>query len=72
MSPQRRFSVPLRRRELGNYRRPCDRCGWDGWTRNQLSREPETELLVCRPCLDTPVENKFDIIDLSDGLKIRD
>jgi len=72
MSPQRRFVVPLRVKDLWNYHRSCDRCGWQGWYRNQLTREKETELLVCKPCLDKPNEDRFVNINLTDGLKIID
>lgn len=41
-----------------DWRRPCDRCSWDGWLYSQLSREPQTNLLVCPPCLDKPQETR--------------
>ena len=37
---------------LIDYRRPCDRCGWDGWYRSELTREYPTNLIVCKNCLD--------------------
>lgn len=55
----KKFVVPPRRRPLFDYRRPCDRCAWDGWLRSQLSREPQTNLLVCQPCLDQPREDRM-------------
>jgi len=53
----RKFKVPSRRQPLFDYRRPCDRCSWDGWLRSELQREPQTNLLVCEPCLDLPRED---------------
>jgi hypothetical protein len=53
-----RFVVPPRRRPLYDYRRPCDRCAWEGWLRSQLTREEQTGLLVCQPCLDEPQEDR--------------
>lgn len=44
--------IPDRRKAPFDYRRPCDRCGFEGWLRSQLSREEVTELLVCDYCLD--------------------
>ena len=34
---------------------PCVRCGWEGWHLSELSREEQTHLLVCPPCLDPPI-----------------
>ena len=49
-----RYIVPDRRHRLFDYRQECARCGWSGWLRSELTLEPQTNLLVCPPCLDKP------------------
>lgn len=43
---------PTENLPLFDYRRPCDRCGWTGWYRSQLSIEYVTNMVVCEYCLD--------------------
>lgn len=42
--------------KFGTYKRECDRCGWD-YLNTELVKEQDTNLIVCRPCLD-PVDNQ--------------
>jgi len=52
----RRFKVPARvGNRPGDYHRVCDRCSSAVWYRSELTREPQTKLLVCHSCLDKPV-----------------
>lgn len=42
---------PLNRYVPGTYKRECDRCGFD-YLRNQMRKEPVTNLIVCQKCYD--------------------
>ena len=44
-------TYPRNRYVPGTYKRTCDRCGFD-FLRNELVKEPNTGLLVCRKDLD--------------------
>ena len=67
------IKVPKRRFRAGDYRRPCDRCGWNGWTRSELSKEIDTDLLVCPNCKDEKrLVDIDDNTDFTDGRKIID
>jgi len=37
---------------LFDYRRPCDRCSWEGFLRSELRHEEQTGKLVCKYCFD--------------------
>ncbi len=73
MAFKRKIIVPKIRRRLGDYLRPCDRCGWEGWARSDLVREERTLLLVCKYCVDKlkePVDAGK--VDFTDGKQILD
>ena len=74
MAFRRKFKVPRRQHKVdGDYHRPCDRCAWEGWLRSELQREEQTELLVCKPCLDVRIPQRDpNTIDTFDGKQVID
>ena len=42
-----------------DYERECDRCGFEGYLRSELSKEKETGLIVCKQCLDVPRKKRI-------------
>lgn len=44
--------LPSENAPLFSWLRPCDRCGWDGFYMNQQTKEPVTNLIVCKYCYD--------------------